>query len=123
MSDKKGRWSEIKNMVRKSFYLKLIKNCYKKFVEIIVLKKNESNSFQILIKPENISPFTKSLKRNSLVQLEVLNDICVVDYPENIVRFEINYNLLSVKYNFRFFLKTYTSSYISSLTNLFDSAN
>jgi NADH:ubiquinone oxidoreductase subunit C len=110
-------------MARKSFYLKLIKNCYKKFVELIILKKNESNSLQMLIKSENINSFAKSLKRNSLVQLEVLNDICVVDYPENITRFEINYNLLSVKYNFRFFLKTYTSAYISSLTNLFDSSN
>jgi len=109
--------------MRKSFYIKLIRNCYKKFVELIILKKKESNCLQLLVKVENIYILAKSLKRNSLVQLEVLNDICVVDYPENNNRFEINYNLLSVKYNFRFFIKTYTSAYVTSLTSLFDSSN
>jgi NADH:ubiquinone oxidoreductase subunit C len=90
---------------------------------LIILKKKESNCLQLLVKVENIYILAKSLKRNSLVQLEVLNDICVVDYPENNNRFEINYNLLSVKYNFRFFIKTYTSAYVTSLTSLFDSSN
>ena len=110
-------------MTRKFFYIKLIKKCYKKFVELIILKKKETNSLQLLVKAENIYPLIKSLKKNSLIQLEVLNDICVVDYPENSNRFEINYNLLSVKYNFRFFLKTYTSAYVNSLTSLFNSSN
>src|SRR5688572_18036156 len=110
-------------MIRKSFYIKLIRNCYKKFVELVILKKKEPKCLQLLIKVENIYSLTKSLKRNSLVQLEVLNDICIVDYPENSNRFEINYNLLSVKYNFRFFLKAYTSAYVNSLTGLFDSSN
>ncbi len=110
-------------MSRNFFYLKLLKNCYKKFVDFVILKKNDNNSFQVLVKAENIYPLCISLKRNSLIQLESLNDICVVDYPEKTARFEINYNLLSVKYNFRLFLKTYTSSYISSLTQIFDSSN
>jgi NADH-quinone oxidoreductase subunit C len=110
-------------MSRKSFYLKLIKNCYKKLISVIILKKNEANSFQILAKSEDVLPLIKSLQKNSLIQAEVLNDICVVDYPDNINRFEITYNLLSVKYNFRFFIKTHTSSYISSLTSVFNSAN
>jgi len=110
-------------MIRKFFYIKLIKDCYKKFVDLIILKKKEPNSLQLLVRAENIYYLTKSLKRNSLIQLEVLNDICIVDYPENNNRFEINYNLLSVKYNFRFFLKTYTSAYVNSLTSLFNSSN
>jgi len=110
-------------MTRNFFYLKLIKSCYKKFVELIILKKSDNRNIQLLIKPENAYSLCQSLKRNSLVQLEVLNDICVVDYPENTNRFEINYNLLSTKYNFRFFIKTYTSAYLTSLTSLFNSAN
>jgi NADH-quinone oxidoreductase subunit C len=110
-------------MTRNFFYLKLIKSCYKKFVELIILKKSDNHSIQLLVKPENVYSLCQSLKKNSLVQLEVLNDICIVDYPENINRFEVNYNLLSVKYNFRFFIKTYTSAYVPSLTSLFNSAN
>ena len=83
-------------MIRKFFYIKLIKDCYKKFVDLIILKKKEPNSLQLLVRAENIYYLTKSLKRNSLIQLELLNDICIVDYPENNNRFEINYNLLSV---------------------------
>jgi NADH:ubiquinone oxidoreductase subunit C len=110
-------------MKRQFFYLSLIKNCYKKFLDFIILKKNDKNSITLVVKTSNIYSLIKSLKTNSLIQVEMLNDICVVDYPENANRFEINYNLLSVKYNFRFFIKTYTSAYINSLSNLFDSAN
>jgi NADH-quinone oxidoreductase subunit C len=110
-------------MIRQFFYLNLIRSCYKKFVELIIFKKNDKNSLALLIKPINIYHLTKTLKTNSLTQVEMLNDICVVDYPEKPNRFEINYNLLSVKYNFRFFIKTYTSAYVNSLTSLFYSAN
>jgi len=110
-------------MTRQVFYLKLIVNCYKKFVDTVILKRNDNNSMILLTKSQYGYNLIKTLKANSLTQFRVLNDVCIVDYPEKTNRFEINYNLLSVKYNFRLFIKSYTSAYVNSITNLFDSAN
>jgi NADH:ubiquinone oxidoreductase subunit C len=108
---------------QKSFYLKLFKGLYKKFINFIILRKSHANIIEISIQPQYLYNFISTLKANSLTQLKILNDICVIDYPERTNRFELNYNLLSVKYNFRVFLKTYTSSYISSVTSIFSCAN
>lgn len=89
----------------------------------MILKKNESNNLYLLVNAANCYSLTSSLKYNSLTQFKVLSDVCIIDYPEKIDRFEINYNLLSVKYNFRIFIKSYTSTYVSSVSTLFNSAN
>jgi NADH:ubiquinone oxidoreductase subunit C len=123
MNDKKGHWSEINFMLRKTYYVKLLTNLYKKFIKTLVLKKNENNTLYILIGMANFYNFTLSLRNSSLIQLRILNDICVIDYPEKVDRFELNYNLSSIKYNFRFFIKSYTSAYAPSLSSIFNSAN
>ena len=96
---------------------------YKKFIETLILKKNDNNNMYLLAKPINFYNLTFSLLNNSLTQFKVLNDICVIDYPEKTDRFELSYNFLSVKYNFRVFIKSYTSAYVPSLSFLFNSAN
>lgn len=110
-------------MARRNYYIKLVTGLYKKFIQAVVLKKNESNILYLITGLNNLHRFISSLENNSLTQFKVLNDICVIDYPEKLNRFEVNYNLLSVKYNFRFFIKCYTSAYISSVSGIFNSAN
>jgi len=110
-------------MSRKFYYVKLFVNLYKKFISSLLLKKKEENSLYLLIDPANSYKLISSLNLNSLTQFKLLNDICVIDYPEKADRFEINYNLLSVKYNFRIFVKSYTSAYISSVSGVYNSAN
>lgn len=110
-------------MSRKSYYVKLFIDLYKKFIKTLILKKNEKNTLYMLVERSKIFDLTSSLRRNSLTQFKVLNDICITDYPEKIDRFELNYNLLSVKYNFRIFIKSYTSAYAPSISILFNSAN
>lgn len=108
---------------RKLYYLKLFLTLYKKFLNFAILKKNEANSIYLLANSQDLPQLLNSLKRSSLTKFTILNDICVVDYPENKNRFELTYNILSVKYNFRIFLKTYTSAYISSVSNIYSSSN
>jgi len=110
-------------MIRKLYYVKLFVNLYKKLIKALILKKKEDNTIHLLVESENSHKLITSLHTNSLTQFKLLNDICVVDYPEKTDRFEINYNLLSVKYNFRVFIKSYTSAYISSISGLYNSAN
>jgi NADH/F420H2 dehydrogenase subunit C len=107
-------------MNRQAYYLKTFLTLYKKLTNAIFYKKSDKNSLYIISKDNSI---VYNLEKNSLTQFKLLNDICVVDYPEKVTRFEINYNLLSVKYNFRLFIKTFAPLYIQSLTYIYDSAN
>lgn len=108
-------------MTQKNFYIKHILKVLQKFVDGVFIKKNFDNS--ILIITNNAYVVAKILQLNSFYKLTCLNDICVTDNPNSQKRFEINYNLLSINCNFRFFLKTYTATQTRSLTSLYDSAN
>ena len=58
-------------------------------------------------------------------QFKVLTDICGVDYPEREQRFEVVYNLLSVKYNNRIRVKVSVGEedLVPTATSLFLAAN
>lgn len=62
-------------------------------------------------------------KKNSFLKATILSDICIIDYPSRLCRFEIVYNVLSVFYNTRFFFKFFLkeTDYVLSLTSLFSS--
>jgi len=53
-----------------------------------------------------------------------LIDLSMIDYPERKYRFEVFYLLLSLKYNNRFVVSTFTKegTYLDSITNLYSSA-
>jgi NADH/F420H2 dehydrogenase subunit C len=107
-------------MSLQSYYIKTFLTLYKKLISSIFYKKADPKTLFLTSKDNSI---IYSLEKNSLTQFKVLNDICVVDYPEKSTRFELSYNLLSVKYNFRVFIKTFTNSYIKSITGIYDSAD
>ena len=110
-------------MERKFFYLKLFKTLYKKFLHAIIFKNNQKDSISVIAYNQHFFQFIYSLEKNSTTQLKIFNDLCVIDYPDKKERFELNYNFLSIKYNIRIFVKTYTQAYIASLTPIFNSAN
>lgn len=64
-------------------------------------------------------------KMNYNFKLVQLLDIWCVDYPGKKYRFEINYLLLSLKYNFRIIFRTSVmeNEVVESITNIFKSAN
>lgn len=64
-------------------------------------------------------------KNHSNCQFEILSDICVVDYINNIKRFEIVYNLLSIRFNNRLKIKININEneLIDSISNIYRSAN
>jgi NADH-quinone oxidoreductase subunit C len=54
---------------------------------------------------------------------KLLNDICIIDYPNNKKRFQVIYNITSIQYNNRLFVKTYLEDvFIDSIVNIFSSA-
>ena len=68
----------------------------------------------------------KFLKNHFKFQFKEMIDICTVDYINNLNRFHINYNLLSLKYKIRLRLKLKIKekeNIITTTTNLFSSSN
>lgn len=106
--------------MRLNYYNRFFSTLYKKFLSSIVIL----NEKIFLNTQENEKCFSliSSLKKNELINIKVLVDICVVDRPDNKKRFEVIYNLLSVKNNVRVFIKTYTNNYLKSLCSIYSSA-
>src|SRR6185312_7910050 len=96
-------------------YIKLILNKY-----ILTINYNKYDIF-ILIKPNNIYNVLYILNKNTLFQFKQLIDISGIDYPERINRFEIIYHLLSIIYNIRINVRTFSNELypINSVINIY----
>lgn len=57
--------------------------------------------FQVFVESNNIYNFILFLCYHSNYQFNLLADIVVVDFPNRVRRFEVNYSLLSIKLNIR----------------------
>nr|CAG4638689.1 EOG090X0BXY [Cyclestheria hislopi] len=66
------------------------------------------NELEVLIAPEGVVPVLQFLKDHHQCQFANLVDIGGMDVPSRKYRFEIIYNLLSLRYNSRIRVKTYT---------------
>jgi NADH dehydrogenase (ubiquinone) Fe-S protein 3 len=83
------------------------------------------NELTIVIAPESVYQIIFFLKKHSTSKYEVLTDMTCVDYPEREYRFDLIYNLLSIKYNSRIRIKTVVDSItsIESITPIYKAAN
>ena len=84
-----------------------------------------SDNLIIIVKPSIITEVLSFLKNHTMFQFKVLTCISGVDYPMNKYRFQIVYELLSVRYNFRIRVKTFTHELLSikSCEKVFSAAN
>ncbi|WP_395477367.1 NADH-quinone oxidoreductase subunit C [Rickettsia endosymbiont of Pantilius tunicatus] len=69
-------------------------------------------------------PFLKTLKESEELRFTILTDLFGSDFPERTKRFEVVYNLLSLKLNKRLIIKTYVSEKesVPSIINIFNAA-
>jgi len=79
----------------------------------------------VIVKPEFLLDVLLFFKNHTLYQFKILTCISGVDYPSNKNRFNIVYDLLSTRYNFRIRIKTYSNelSTIDSCEKIFLAAN
>jgi len=100
-----------------------VANSMPKYVQ--AAQVTEGNELEILINPEGIIPTLTFLRDHTNAQFKQLMDLTAVDWPSKPYRFEIVYNMLSVRYNQRCRVKTYTDELtpIDSVSHLFESAN
>jgi len=82
------------------------------------------NELDILIHPDGVEPVLSFLKGHHNAQFENITDVTAVDVPTRQCRFEIVYILLSLRYNTRIKVKTYTDEMtpLPSITQIYKGA-
>ncbi|KAH8322918.1 NADH dehydrogenase [ubiquinone] iron-sulfur protein 3, mitochondrial [Drosophila kikkawai] len=83
-----------------------VAECLPKYVQKVQLTAGDE--LEVLIAPEGVVPVLQFLKDHHQAQFTNLVDIAGVDVPCRKHRFEVVYNLLSLRYNSRVRVKTYT---------------
>ncbi|MEQ2201780.1 NADH dehydrogenase Fe-S protein subunit 3 ndufs3 [Xenoophorus captivus] len=66
------------------------------------------NELEVMIHPDGVIPVLTFLRDHTNAQFRNMIDLTAVDVPSRQNRFEIVYNLLSLRYNSRIRVKTYT---------------
>ncbi|KAK0709434.1 hypothetical protein B0T26DRAFT_754643 [Lasiosphaeria miniovina] len=96
--------------------------CLPKYIQQFSVWKDE---LTIYICPSGVIPVFTFLKYNTAAEFTQCSTITAVDFPTRDQRFEIVYNLLSVRHNSRIRVKTYAdeTSPVPSVTSLYDGAN
>jgi len=98
MEKRSNRWIKM----NKIYIIKIISEICKKSINNIIIK---GNKVTINIKSKEIGKVLEYIKKTTNIQGKQLMDISGVDYPERGKRFELNYIILSIKYNVRIEVK------------------
>jgi len=94
-----------------------------KYVQKVQLAVGDE--LELLVAPSSILQVIQFLKDHHNAQFLSLSDITAIDVPSRKYRFEIIYNLLSVRFNSRIRIKTYTDEMtpIDSICSVYEGAN
>lgn len=103
-------------------YGKYLISTLPKYIQKFSVWKDELTLF---IPPSAVIPVLTFLRDHTSAQFKSVIDITAVDFPSRTNRFEVVYNMLSVRYNSRIRVKTYASetSAVPSVTSIFEGAN
>lgn len=101
---------------------KYIMGCLPKFIQQFSVWKDE---LVIYVAPSALRPTMMFLKNHTAAQFKAVMDVTAADYPSRTNRFDVVYNMLSVRHNSRIRVKTYASevSPVPSIVPLFQGAN
>lgn len=103
-------------------YGQYLLSCLPKYIQQFSVWKDE---LTIYIPPAGVIPVISFLKYHTAAEYTMVADITAVDYPTRDARFEVVYNLLSVRHNSRIRVKTYAdeATPVPSICSLYDGAN
>ncbi|KAJ8918632.1 hypothetical protein NQ315_013138 [Exocentrus adspersus] len=102
---------------------KYVAECLPKYIQTVQITAGDE--LELLIAPEGVLPVLQFLKDHHNAQYSNLSDIAGMDVPNRECRFEIIYNLLSLRFNSRIRVKTYTDELtpIESCDGIYKAAN
>lgn len=103
-------------------YGQYLLSCLPKYIQQFSVWKDE---LTIYIPPAGVIPVMTFLKYHTAAEYTQVSDITAIDFPTRSQRFEVVYNLLSVRHNSRIRVKTYADEAqpVPSITDLYDGAN
>ena len=89
---------------------KLIVENLKELFKICPVEKIQffNNNLILIVKPSVLLDVLLLFKNHVMYQFKILTCISGVDYPMNKYRFQVVYELLSIRYNYRIKIKTFT---------------
>jgi len=104
-------------------YGQYVAECLPKYIQKVTLMSG--NELELMICPAGVVPVLSFLDLHINAQFTSICDLTAVDVPSRQNRFEIVYNLLSVRFNSRIRVKTYTDEFtpIDSATEVYLGAN
>ena len=104
-------------------YGSFVQEMLPRFIQAIQL--TNCNELEVLIHPDGIIPVLMFLRDNHNCQFSQLIDITALDIPTKVYRFEVVYILLSLHFNSRIRIRTYTNELtaLDSATIIYNSAN
>ncbi|KAL6040700.1 hypothetical protein STEG23_006980 [Scotinomys teguina] len=102
-----------------------IHNSSKYFSDEVAMKVTCFDELEICIHPDGLIPTLTFLKDHTNAQFKSLADMTAVDVPTRQNRFELVYNLLSLRFNSRIRVKTYADELtpIESIVSVHKAAN
>jgi len=102
---------------------KYIGDCLPKFVQKVEVTNGDE--LDVFVHPDGIVPALLFLKNHTNAQFENISDIACVDVPTRPYRFELVYILMSVRYNARIKVKSYTDELtpVPSITDIYKGAD
>ncbi|OCK79993.1 NADH dehydrogenase iron-sulfur protein 3 mitochondrial precursor [Lepidopterella palustris CBS 459.81] len=103
-------------------YGQYLMSCLPKYIQQFSVWKDE---LCIYIPPSGVIPVFSFLKYHTAAEYTQVTDITAVDYPTKDQRFEVVYNMLSIRHNSRIRVKTYAdeATPVPSICDLYDGAN
>ncbi|RMD44037.1 hypothetical protein DV735_g1115, partial [Chaetothyriales sp. CBS 134920] len=103
-------------------YGQYLMSCLPRYIQQFSVFKDE---LALHITPTGVVPVFTFLKYHTAAEYTMIADITAVDYPTKQYRFEVVYNMLSVRHNSRIRVKTYAdeATPVPSITELYDGAN
>ncbi|VDP07358.1 unnamed protein product [Soboliphyme baturini] len=102
---------------------KFVAECLPKYVQRVQIAAGDE--LEVLIHPDGVYPVIHFLKSHHACQFSNITFVTGVDVPTRQHRFEVVYGLLSLRYNARVRVRTYTDELtpLESITSVFQGAN
>ena len=96
--------------------------CMPKYIQKFSIWKDE---LTIMVAPSAVRPVMYFLRDHTPAQFKSVVDVCGVDFPSRENRFEVVYNMLSVRHNARIRVKTYAgeTTPVPSIVDIFQGVN
>lgn len=93
------------------------------FIQFLIFRQKELHLD--LYSYINLKPVLFFLKYSKFMQFKILIDMTAIDFLNNYNRFELVYNLLSIRYNLRIFIKIHLNDFftVNTVSKLFLSSN